>query len=76
MKCDYRVGATGGVECIGSAHKQCVLVLLQEHLDEIVAFILLKQTERDRYLVFLTRLPAQHLTLTLSLLQTHGCSSR
>jgi hypothetical protein len=36
----YLVSSTGGVESICSAHKQGVIVLLQEDLDEIVTFIL------------------------------------
>lgn len=47
----YLVSSTGGVESICSTHKQGVIVLLQEDLDEIVTFILRKRRGGEMYIV-------------------------
>lgn len=43
----YLVGLAGGVESICSANKQRVFILLQQHLDEVVAFVLQKSKKRE-----------------------------
>lgn len=47
----YLVSSTGGVESICSTHKQGVIVLLQEDLDEIVTFILGEKREKKMLIV-------------------------
>lgn len=42
----YLVGSAGGVESICSANKQRVFILLQQHLDEVVALVLQKSKKR------------------------------
>lgn len=42
----YLVGSAGGVESVCSANKQRVVVLLQEHLDEIVTLVLQKSKKK------------------------------
>lgn len=44
----YLVGSAGGVESICSANKQRVVVLLQQHLDEIVTLVLQKSKGREK----------------------------
>lgn len=39
----YLVGATGGVESVGSTNKQRIFILLQQHFDEIVTLVLQRQ---------------------------------
>lgn len=44
----YLVGSAGGVESVCSANKQRVVVLLQEHLDEIVTLVLQKSKSGEK----------------------------
>lgn len=44
----HLVGSTGWVECICSTHEQRVVALLQENLDEIVAFVLEREEKHVR----------------------------